>query len=587
MTRFKDSAVARLTGRTIILAMVWNFLLFALAPPNASAQIASRRSQWAVIDFINKTELGGAALGGTAADAVVTHLIGTGEVDLVSRETVDRAYQEMGLTPPVTNKLSILRLGQFLQVRTVIVGEVQKARINRGGNGKSADVVLVVRGIDMASGLPVMGTAMLGQSSERPGDISDEALLNEAIDFAAQKAVMELRRQQIGVATVLATPSKFVKLNMGDRHGVKVGMRMVVTRGREQVGIIRISKTSPDWAEAVVVERIKGVAPGDRARPIFDELPEVIFTGSRGGKTRTVRRGNTSQAIIAILVVGLLALILVDSGGGNSPGNLTTEAGLAEDGISPVVSARWKPGIFNQGAWNRFEWHIWRTDYQPTAVEVVDGSFTQVLDRVGARTRVWRNPALLPGGTTCTEDPGPDPPWTAPGIVPGTSYMYQLSLIYRVSSLSLPGAEGEEVTDCFFTSSRKTARGQATPVEQTPLILPVNGATDVNNITQFSWQGVPGADLYLVQLSTTPTFSSRSVIKNVVTVETVLGGLVSTDPVDISGIFPGVLRLYWRVGARNSGDVPGPVKDVSGERFVFSRPFQFNRVVGPPPPPSD
>ncbi|MCL6623172.1 MAG: hypothetical protein K6T17_00970 [Fimbriimonadales bacterium] len=587
MRRFVESKVGRQVSRVLILALVWNFVFWALPAVSGYAQIAVQRPQWAVLDFVNKTSLGGRALGGTAADAVAALLL-TANVDVLGRETVERAYQDLGLTPPVTNKLDILRLGQYLTVEVVVIGEIQQAQIRRGANGRSADVALIVQGIDVSSGFPVVGTAVIGSSSERPGDITDDALLAEAVNDAAQKAMSEIRRQQIGTATVLATPSKFVKINMGARHGVKEGMRMVVTRQKEYVGIIRISNVRPDGAEDTVVESVKGVAPGDKARPIYDRLPEIKLVPGGGGKVRSVGKGGTSSALVAVLVLGLLALTLQKGSGGSPPGKLITEATVAEDGISPVVRARWHPDIFNLGAWNRIEWHLWRTDYVPTPVEVVPGTITQVLDRTAARTRSWRDPANFGGvgGPACVEDPGAedfDNP--APGIVPGTTYMYQLSLIYRLSSLDVPGAGGGQVQECFFTTGRSTAQGPVTPLDPPLLALPENGSQGVGNIVQFSWQASPGADQYAVEISTTPTFSSRSTVRVVARVETLLGGLVSTDPINISAVFPTVERLYWRAGARNSGDVPGPVPDVLGERYVFSRPFQFDRVTPPPPPP--
>jgi hypothetical protein len=48
----------------------------------------------------------------------------------------------------------------------------------------------------------------------------------------------------------------------------------------------------------------------------------------------------------------------------------------------------------------------------------------------------------------------------------------------------------------------------------------------------------------------------------------------------------GDATLYWRVGARNSGDRPGPVPDpANGQRYIFSEVSQFRVAAGPPPPP--
>jgi hypothetical protein len=43
-------------------------------------------------------------------------------------------------------------------------------------------------------------------------------------------------------------------------------------------------------------------------------------------------------------------------------------------------------------------------------------------------------------------------------------------------------------------------------------------------------------------------------------------------------------EFFWRIGARNVADVPGPAPDPSGERYVFGNNRRFT-IPGPPPPP--
>jgi hypothetical protein len=46
-------------------------------------------------------------------------------------------------------------------------------------------------------------------------------------------------------------------------------------------------------------------------------------------------------------------------------------------------------------------------------------------------------------------------------------------------------------------------------------------------------------------------------------------------------------EFFWRVGARNVADRPGPVADQSGERFVFGASRRFTIPAPPPPPPAE
>lgn len=577
MRRFKNSLLCKTVSRTLIGA-----LLIASMPVGLFSQIGAAVPQWAVIDFVNNSSLGGDALGGVAADAVATNLTGYAKAEILGRETVERAYKDLQFTPPLRRSLDVIKLGQHLGVDVVVVGEVKDAKIHRGANGKSADVALIVRGVDVISNLAIYGIAVHGQSSERPGDVSDETLLNEAIQYAATKGVRDLMTQTVDVATVLTTPGdgRFVKLNKGARQGIKVGQTMVVTRGREKVAMIRVAEVDSDSAMGHVTEGLKGVAPGDKARVVYDNLPSINLTPGGGAKVRTTRRMDTQGALLAVLVVGAVAALIGTGGGGNEPGEFTTEAGVDEAGNSPVVRASWKPNIFHLGSVNRVEWQVWRTDYTPTPIAVLPGSFTSVFHRLQGRLDSWRNIDLL-GGSECEDDPGAedfDAP--APGINPGTTAWYQLSLIYRISALDAPYGGGGGAGYCFYTTTRMSAKGPCTPLFLPTLISPPDQSKDVNNTLQFSWGAVAGANEYLVQISTDVTFRNRNRLRNLVVTND-----NNTDPIDISAVFPGVRRLYWRVGAKNLGDVPGPVRDVAGNRYVFSQGFWFERVELPPPPP--
>ena len=48
----------------------------------------------------------------------------------------------------------------------------------------------------------------------------------------------------------------------------------------------------------------------------------------------------------------------------------------------------------------------------------------------------------------------------------------------------------------------------------------------------------------------------------------------------------GATQIFWRIGARNIADSPGPVPDGTGERYIFSDVRSFTRPNTPPPPPS-
>jgi len=78
----------------------------------AQAQLTTQPT-WAVLPF-TVTAKGAtiANLGNTAADAVAAELSKTNQYDVVPQEQVKRAAENLGLTLPITDQTTILRLAQ-------------------------------------------------------------------------------------------------------------------------------------------------------------------------------------------------------------------------------------------------------------------------------------------------------------------------------------------------------------------------------------------------------------------------------------------------------------------------------------------
>jgi hypothetical protein len=287
-------------------------------------------------------------------------------------------------------------------------------------------------------------------------------------------------------------------------------------------------------------------------------------------------------------VVGALAAtIATGSDGAAGANNFKSEAAILPDNITPGVKLSWSLSMFNGGR-GRLEWQVWRNDYSTTPIRVVDGFATVTYDKPGVHNPPdnWRDSAdmqIQPIECVEPEAPEPiDPP--PPGVILGTSYLYSIALIYTLFPQDLPNPP-KEGTICVFKTNLRHAEGQATPIARIQLTSPPNNTANVGDLVQFSWNAVPGANQYAVEVSTDPAFQNGNNIAVVARIESISPGGISTEPIDISGVFPTAQRLYWRVGGRNAADDPGPVKDAKGERYVFSVPFQFDRAKNPPPPP--
>lgn len=160
--------------------------------------------------------------------------------------------------------------------------------------------------------------------------------------------------------------------------------------------------------------------------------------------------------------------------------------------------------------------------------------------------------------------------------------------------------------------------GNCTPVTPVQLSTPTAAAGNVS-ATAFSptWLSTSGADVFQVEVSTDRLFKTVSLIYTsgeIVSTAPYTTGTLQTLPAPIdlavqpqllaspafaafvaqsSGASPSSPLIYWRVGARNDEDSPGPVNWISQNsmdpsrtfRFVYPLAIYFTAAPVPPPPP--
>jgi hypothetical protein len=147
---------------------------------------------------------------------------------------------------------------------------------------------------------------------------------------------------------------------------------------------------------------------------------------------------------------------------------------------------------------------------------------------------------------------------------------------------------------CYFVTGRAAAQGPATPLPRPVLETPQQNET-VIDYRNFTFQSVvnplfPIRIGYVLQLSSSPTFPRD---RTFTTPERVSGGL-GTQSIQIpreeptfqqflQRRFGDAQQIWWRVGARNIEDNPGPEPDqFTGMRYIFSAPQPFTRPIAPP-----
>ena len=590
-TRMRRTWATR-TAYLGVMSMLAVGLLYPLGAARAYAQLV-QLPRIAVLDFENKSGYGGASIARAATDAVAGEYQKTGKYEVLARSEVEQQLKDLDLAPPLT-KTGFLRLGRALQAESIITGEV--SAVTFVGSPKQAQVVLTVRVIDIASGEPINGAVATGYSNRRPGYTGDDdTLVQEAIRNAAFEAVRTIQNYTIPEATILTTRAgKEVLLNRGIRGGLQPGMEMIVVRRGEEVGRIRVTQVSDSDAVGEIIDFGRGIQSEDRARAIY-RVPTVQV---RAGKVRTEpsrRPGEGNKLLRAlgpVLIIGLIAFgVARASSGGNTPVQTVLAEAGADGNFEPYVRISWKTTLFAKSAPDTIQWQIYRSDFIGTdgngnllPVGVTPGNQNFFIDTTVPRTFSYAS--LLREGS---EDLELEELEGAPGVAPGRSYTYQIALVYRERI----EAEGE--TLILFKLSDRVRSGQVTVLQPVQLLTPVQRSEDVDpKDVRFSWLAAEGANAYRVEVSTDPTFRdrSRTFVSNEILSTAVGGSPVSTDRINLEtallnrlGLLGQRVTLYWRVGARNLGDNPGPIPDPQSKlRYVWSRPFEFTTQELPPAP---
>ena len=588
MKRFRKGLIARALSWTLIGAMMVPWLA-SLAPVPAAAQQAVRGSV-AVVDFTVRPGLQQALLSRAATDAVALELSRAG-FNVLPRTQVQSALQELSLEPPL-DRLGVMKLGKTLAVDSIVAGEVADVKVE--GSPRTAFVTILVRVTDVASGEDINGAAVTGKSNPRVGYVGDDdQLIREAINNAALQAATTIASYTIPEATVLnMLGTDEVLLNRGTRNGLKEGMEMIVLRGRDVVGRVRVTRASTSDSVARVITSTLGIQPEDRARAVFK--PPVIQV-ERGKVKIAEPRAKPKSAGLSnigkLLVVAGIIFGALQIGKGGNPGVEGPKAEAIIHSTGPAVQISWKPSVFAQANQDRVLYHIYREPADPTRprVPVLTARFneTSVVDTQTARRVSYVD---IPPGQE-VDRPNLTNEDNMPGVTAGQSYRYAVTLVYRFVSpfIGQPG-QGQQQQQVTYRESDKSWTGFATPLTQPVLLSPANGSQDVKlNSVTFEFRTVPGAQAYRVEVSTDPTFQNKS--QSFYTDEVVLpaGATVTIRNVNLRTRFAGAQRLYWRAGARNINDQPGPAPwpgDSRGQyRYIWSDGFSFMPLEEPPPAP--
>lgn len=638
MKRIRKSRAARLVSWLLTFAMITTIAAGAFRPTLATAQGTGTgvAQDVAVLRFENKAGNLGAALAKLATDQVSNELSASGKFTPLPEQTVEAEIRKNLLRPPF-DSVAISRLSAALNINTVITGEIAFVRVTAPkGAAKEVQVGLRVRVIEGATGDLLNGASQVGVARARPGLADEDQLIQEAAQNAAVQSVKQILSYTLPSAAVIGTigtkPNVQVVVNRGSRDGMQPGMRLIATRDRQRVAEIELTQVFPAMSEARIISDPLGVRIEDKLRAVFPMPPFPAGAGVGTQPTRTSAKSgmNSLGKILTVLVIGAAIATAVGGGSSSSVTNVTAEAD--QDLGAAAVRLTWRDNIWGAGT---FEYQVWRDRDAPynltgTPVAALNGGQRTYTDHPAPSTfwgggRSFHQPPRNTGdnnnnqgGLSTVVTPDPADADTPRGFVTGLTYRYLLSAVIQRQFINnnnnnQGGNQGVTFED---VGTDPVPSGPVTPVNPVQLASPADGVGSID-ITRFDprWLSTTGADEYQVEVSTDGTFRNKQLILQLPLkqfaspppngvqqrLDTVVN--LSNNPVlrrdaafrNWEDGAAGAIRptIFWRVGARNRQDRPGPVDAMtrnakSGDmafRFVYSQPRSFQPADAPPPPP--
>jgi len=314
MRRLTRSRLARTVASMLIALFAGPTLIgWGLALPGYSQITAQTQlQQVAVVPFRNLTKVQPEVLGEKARSALHQALLDTQVYDVRSLEETKQKMADLGLRPPL-EEMDFQRLGEALGVTGIVFGEIRSAGIRRVTRSAQGEVVLMVGIFDVSTRTTRGGTIVTGHSSFATGEVNADTLIDEAINQATYQAIKDIQSHRPISGLVQWADHKDVVLSVGQTQGVLEGMKFVVLRDGQRVGIVEVSQPQRATSLGRLVE---GQArTSDRVREVF-VIPAKGPTPEVPGESAQKKRG--MNKLLLALAAGLLLASFTQGKGGKS-----------------------------------------------------------------------------------------------------------------------------------------------------------------------------------------------------------------------------------------------------------------------------
>lgn len=289
--------------------------------------------------------------------------------------------------------------------------------------------------------------------------------------------------------------------------------------------------------------------------------------------------------------LGLYAIVFV-SGCGGGTGTAAVNTGGGSGGTSGAaifaeatpsgVRLTWDSSTF-QNAGTPVSYQIYRSDAPGGAdvpvIVLTDTTTKQVVDgTTGNPTGVqYSNLNSSSANSTCISEYGNvKANGPIPGVELGRPYTYRIAQVFDIQT---------KTKQCYYQDGGISSQ-TVTPLASPILTAPVAG-TKLSGPTSFTAQGVAGN--YSITLEYVLQFSTNSKFPNDASEtytfqplqQTGKGASIVTFTADPNATFlpANILNataVYWRIGAKNIADAPGPAAN-GGLHYIFSSASTFSR----------
>ena len=551
------------------------------SPPRADAQSIRRIKQQRVVVLsvadITARPAGEAAnqvLEQTALDNLWRQLHENSHYLPVPVRDLERELENLQLTPPY-RPVQQQMVAEALLADVVLTGYIVDRGITLVKGDRQAGVTLQVLLRDALTGENVNGATIRQTSRIIPGDTrSDVELLNEAVEMAAIDAVTQMARYEIPQgAVIIAQTGVNLKINIGQRHGVKDGMQFVLLRkaydrgtGKvtlEPAGKIRASQVFGTESECEAADGTKIVLPEDVVRAVWVEEPlrpdEQNPTTGQGGRNKEKKHRNNTKIVLGAALLGLIALVAVRAARGDegtvrarsitalpTAGVIPSEAVVGDAGPrAPSIRVTWPvPAAPATAPVAGRPYIVGYEVHRSSAPGFAPSPATLQAVLAGGNVHEYVDSAVKARAehVSLKCEPAREYDYTVEPVEPGARYFYVVQAI--ISGLSAGKTDATRLYDI----------GPATALGR-PALVGSHSASGSLADRVFEFEPAPGADTYVIQVSDTPSFVPDRTLTSLEITSRGTERRISSpfSGPDVRNAFTGG-QVFWRVGAMRGSD---------------------------------